>query len=143
MTTKKIPPGFSRLGSSIAPPISLDCERGSIVGACLAELLRWLQGDCEVHVAVNVDLPPSCHLLLLSPLSNLLTTNVGPGGLFAPGLFDDDTGTVSPSHASSSRDGGLGSAGPGQNILCGNARYGAFASNDGGIGALAGLEGMR
>ena len=58
-------------------------------------------------------------------------------------LFEGVTGTVSPSHASSSRDGGFGSAAAGQNIVCGDARCGAFASNDGGIGTSARLEGMR
>ena len=48
---------------------------------------------------------------------------------------------MSPSQASSSSDGGLG-PGMAGNRVCMD-RYGAFASRDGGIGALAGLEGMK
>jgi len=45
---------------------------------------------------------PLRHLVQLSTLSDLLTTSVGLDVFFASRLFEGDTGTVSPSHASSS-----------------------------------------
>ena len=83
--------------------------------------------------------PP--HFMPLSPLSDLLTTNICPVVHSPLRLFEGDTGTVSPSHASSSLDGGFGDAAAG--IIWCAERCGAFASKDGGIGGLAGLDEMR
>lgn len=74
-----------------------------------------------------------------TPPSDLLTTTTLDPVEFLASLPSEfgDTGTVSPSHASSSRDGVRESNG-GRGAECRDAKWGAFANNEGGIGISAG-----